>query len=129
MKSDQEFVDNLVRVVKQNYTNPNFDVCSMAGAMMISDRQLQRRIKALTGQTPVQYLRGFRLEISLPYLQEGVPVGDVAKVTGFSSHTYFTCCFKAQFGITPQQAKDKLVVIECNDGGILLTNKTHSDRN
>jgi AraC-like DNA-binding protein len=103
MKSDHEFVDSLIRVVKRNYTNPNFDVNSMAVEMEISDRQLQRKVKALTGQGPVQYLRRFRLEMSLPYLREGVPVGEVAKAVGFSSHAYFTSCFQAKFGITPNR--------------------------
>ena len=105
MKSDQKFVDSLVRVVKQNYANPNFDVISMAAEMKISDRQLQRKVMALTGQSPVQRLRQFRLDISLQYLREGVPVGKVAKAVGFSSHTYFTSCFRAQFGTTPSSAK------------------------
>lgn len=103
MKSDQEFVDNLVRVVKQNCANPNFDVSSMAGEMKISDRQLQRKLKALTGQSPVQHLRQYRLEKSLQYLRDGVPVGEAAKAVGFSSHAYFTCCFKIKFGITPNR--------------------------
>jgi AraC-like DNA-binding protein len=103
MKSDQEFVDNLVRVVKQNYTNPNFDISSMMVEMKISDRQLQRKVKALTGQSPMQYLRHFRLEQSLQYLRDGVPVGEVAKAVGFSSHAYFSSCFKAKFGITPSR--------------------------
>ncbi len=105
MKSDQEFVDNLVRVVKQNYANPNFDVISMAAEMKISDRQLQRKVKVLTGQSPVQYLRQYRLDKSLQYLRDGVPVGEAAKAVGFSSHAYFTCCFKAKFGITPSSTK------------------------
>ena len=105
MKSDQKFVDSLIRVVKQNYVNANFDVCSMAAEMKISERQLQRKVKVLTGQSPVQYLRQFRLEKSLQYLREGVPVGTAAKAVGFSSHAYFTCCFKAKFGITPSSTK------------------------
>ena len=103
MKSDQKFVDDLVRVVKQNYADPNFDVISMAAEMHISDRQLQRKVKALTGQSPVQYLREMRLEKSLPYLRDGLSVGEAAKAVGFSSHSYFTSCFRAQFGITPHQ--------------------------
>jgi len=105
MKSDQEFVDSLIRVVKQNYANPNFDIISMAAEMKISDRQLQRKVKVLTGQSPVQYLRQFRLDKSLQYLREGVLVGEAAKAVGFSSHAYFTCCFKSKFGITPSSAK------------------------
>ncbi len=105
MKSDQEFVDSLVRVVKQNYANANFDVSRMAAEMKISERQLQRKVKVLTGQSPVQYLRQFRLEKSLQYLREGIPVGKAAKAVGFSSHTYFTSCFRAQYGTTPSNAK------------------------
>ncbi len=105
MKSDQEFVDNLVRVVNRNYANSNFDVSSMAAEMAISDRQLQRKVKALTGQSPVQYLRQFRLEKSLQYLRDSVPVGEAAKAVGFSSHTYFTSCFRAQFDITPNRMR------------------------
>ncbi len=112
MKNDQKFVDNLVRVAKRNYTNPNFDVSSMAGKMKISDRQLQRKVKALTGRSPVQYLRDFRLARSLSYLREGVPVGETAKVIGFSSHTYFTSCFRARFGTTPQQMRIKAAMID-----------------
>jgi AraC-like DNA-binding protein len=88
----------------------------MAGEMKISDRQLQRRVKALTGRSPVQYLRDFRLERSLSYLREGVPVGETAKVIGFSSHTYFTSCFRSQFGTTPQQVQDEPVRTIDNDG-------------
>ncbi len=103
MKSDQAFVDSLIRVVNQNYTNPNFDVVSMAAAMKTSERQLQRKLKAQTGQSPMQYLRQFRLEESLYYLRDGVPVGEAAKAVGFSSHAYFTSCFKARFGVTPNR--------------------------
>ena len=103
MKSDQEFVENLVRVVERNYENPNFEVGKMAAAMKISDRQLQRKVKALTGQSPVRYLRQFRLKKSLQFLRKGVPVGETAKAVGFSSHAYFTSCFKARFGITPNR--------------------------
>ncbi len=103
MKNNQEFVNRLNRVLKRNYANPDFDVNGMAADMNISDRQLQRKLKALTGRSPVQHLRHFRLERSLQYLQDGISVGETAKAVGFSSHTYFTCCFRAQFGITPNR--------------------------
>jgi len=104
--SDQEFVDNLVRVVKRNHTNPSIDVSSMAAELKISDRQLQRKVKALTGQSPMQYLSQFRLDESLHSLRKGVPVGEAAKAAGFSSHAYFTSCFKAKFGFTPSRIQE-----------------------
>ena len=103
MKSDQEFADDLVRVIKGNYANPNFGVGSMAGEMNISDRQLQRKVKTLAGQSPVQYLRQYRLEKSLQPVRDGVPVGQAAKAVGFSSHAYFTYCFKIRFGVSPSR--------------------------
>lgn len=112
MKSDREFVDDLVHVVEQNFANANFDVSSMAAEMKISERQLQRKVKVLTGQSPVQYLRQFRLEKSLQYLREGVPVGEAAKAVGFSSHTYFTSCFRTRFGTTPQQVRIATAMID-----------------
>jgi AraC-like DNA-binding protein len=105
MKRDKEFVDNLIAVVKRNYKNPNFDVVSMAAEMKISDRQLQRKARAVIGESPVQHLRQFRLEKSLRHLRNGVPVGETAKAVGFSSHAYFTSCFKARYGITPTHAQ------------------------
>ncbi len=107
VKNDQEFVESLIGVVEEHYTDPNFDVSSMAAEMKISDRQLQRKVKAMTGQSPMQYLRNFRLDRSLQYLRTGVPVGEAARVIGFSSHAYFTSCFRARFGITPRQLVDK----------------------
>ena len=73
----------------------------MAAEMKISGRQLQGKVKALTGQSPMQYLRQFRLEKSVQYLREDVPVGEVAKAVGFSSHAYFTSCSKARYRVTP----------------------------
>ena len=103
MKSDQAFVESLIHVVNQNYINPNFDVVSMAIAMKMSDRQLQRKLKAQIDQSPMQYLRQFRLKKSLQYLRDGVPVGEAAQAVGFSSHAYFTSCFRLRFGVTPSQ--------------------------
>jgi transcriptional regulator GlxA family with amidase domain len=112
MKSGQEFVGDLDRVVNRNYANPNFDVNSMAAEMTISDRQLQRKTRALTGLSPMQYLREFRLDRSLSYLRTSFSVGETAKAVGFSSHTYFTSCFRARFHITPQQVQASTELIE-----------------
>ncbi len=103
MKHGGDFIDNLNRVLAQSYAISTLSISQMAARMRISERQLQRRVKALTGLSPKQYLRRYRLEQSLVYLRDGVPVGEVAKAAGFSSHAYFTSCFKAEFGTTPSR--------------------------
>ncbi len=103
MKHGGDFIASLNRVLGESYATSTLRIGQMAARMRISERHLQRRVKALTGLSPKQYLQRYRLEQSLVYLRDGVPVGDVAKAVGFSSHAYFTSCFKAEFGATPSR--------------------------
>ncbi len=102
-RKDQYFLGELDEVLNSNYTNRSFDLSRMAAEMGVSERQLQRKLKALTGHTPSDHLRSYRLQQSLEQLREGNSIGQVAKAVGFSSQSYFTTCFKAQFGTTPKQ--------------------------
>ena len=102
-RKDQYFLSELDEALNRNYTNRAFDLSQMAAEMGVSERQLQRKLKALIGHTPSDYLRAFRLKKSLKQLREGDPIGEVAKAVGFSSQSYFASCFKVQFGTTPKQ--------------------------
>ena len=115
MRSDREFLNQLHLVLERNFGTRDFGVVHVASMMNVSERQLQRRVGALTGQSPIQYLRCFRLKKSLDYLRDGVPIGRTALAVGFSSHAYFTSCFKARFGATPRQFQMGTVRIP-NDG-------------
>jgi len=64
---------------------------------------LQRKLKALTDQQPVHYLRLYRLNRSLSLLRDGKRVGDVAFAVGFGSPAHFASCFRAQYGSTPTE--------------------------
>ncbi len=102
-RKDQSFLGQLDQVLNSNYANRSFDLSGMVAAMGISERQLQRKLKALTGRTPSDYLRTYRLQQSLEQLREGNSISEVAEAVGFSSQSYFASCFKAQFGTTPKQ--------------------------
>jgi len=100
-RPDERFLNELTKVFERNYAKRTFGLVRMAAAMKVSQRHLQRKLKALIGYRPAEYLRVYRMQRSLPLLRAGIPIGVVAKAVGFSSHAYFSCCFKAQFGITP----------------------------
>jgi AraC-like DNA-binding protein len=87
-----------------HYSDPDFSMTELAGLVSMSERQLQRKLKALTNVTPREYLRTYRLEQAMELLRTGEPAGAVAFSVGFSSHSYFSTCFKAQYGMTPGQA-------------------------
>ncbi|MDJ1138656.1 hybrid sensor histidine kinase/response regulator transcription factor [Marinicella marina] len=99
-KKDQEFVDQLIQVIEENYMDPILNRAKIASKMAVSDRQLQRKIKALIDQNPMDMLREYRLNKSKELLKDGYQVGIVADNCGFNSVSYFSQCFKAQFGMT-----------------------------
>jgi AraC-like DNA-binding protein len=71
--------------------------------MAVSDRQLQRKTKALIDQNPMDLLREFRLNKAKELLMDGYQVSQVSDHCGFNSLSYFSQCFKAQFGMSPKK--------------------------
>jgi len=98
---DKDFLDQLEDVIGQNYSSRSFNLENLSALMKMSKRQVQRRLKSLTGSTPSEYLRSYRLQQSLLQLRQGEAIRDVARAVGFASQAYFASCFKAEFGLTP----------------------------
>jgi AraC-like DNA-binding protein len=71
--------------------------------VFMSERQLQRKLKALVDRSPSDYLRIFRLNKAKVKLREGGRVSNIALDVGFGSQAYFSKCFKAQFCMTAKQ--------------------------
>ena len=107
IRSANLLVKKFERVVDQHYHNHSFDLGQMATAMDMSERQLQRKLRSLTGRTPSEYVKTFRLSKSLEYLLAGSSIRDTAKAVGFSSQAYFASCFKAEYGRTPTQYRHR----------------------
>ena len=69
--------------------------------MAVSQRQLTRKVKSILGMTVVESIRAYRLQKATQLLSQGMTPSVIAHEVGFSSHSYFTSCFKAQYGCTP----------------------------
>ena len=102
-QKENGFLIKLEQVLENCHSEPGFGASQMASEMYMSARQLQRKLKAVTGHHPAEFLRSYRLRKARGLLQEGMQVGLTADTVGFSSPTYFTSCFKAQFGVTPSE--------------------------
>ena len=105
---EQRFLDKLQSILEGHYGDPEFRVDQLASAMAMSDRQLQRKLKALVDHSPAEYLRSYRLTMAKKKLRDGKQVGLVAEAVGFSSQAYFASCFKSEFGTTPSQFQRSL---------------------
>jgi CheY-like chemotaxis protein len=100
---DRRFIERVEKVLEQDYSEPDFSTSQFANGVAMSERQLQRKLKAIMNYSPREYLRNFRLKKAMKLLESGSSVADAAYSAGFTSLSYFAKCFKAQFGLTPSQ--------------------------
>ena len=82
-----------------------FGVAMLSELSGIESKTLYRRVKQLTGETPVNYIRKLRLRKASALLAQGsFTVSEVMYMVGYSNTSYFSKCFSEEYGITPRQA-------------------------
>ena len=96
------FIIQFKKVVEANLANSDLSVDDLASDMNLSRVQLYRKVKAITGSSPVELLRTARLNRGYQLLlKSDKTVSEVAYEVGFSAPSYFTKCFKDEFGLSP----------------------------
>ena len=104
MDADRQFLSAIHKEIQEHLGDSNYNVEVMAGGMGLSRVQLYRKVKALTGSTPVELLRITRIKKAQTLLKTtSMNVSEVAYQVGFSSPSYFTKCYKAYFGKLPKE--------------------------
>ena len=99
---DMLFAEQLNEAIHKNMSNPNLKMDDLGEEMGLSRVQLYRKVKAITGQTPVELLRQMRLQQAYALLTSTTKtVGEIAYEVGFGTPGYFSTCFKKQFGKYP----------------------------
>ncbi len=102
-RMDTEFLNTLNTNIAENISDEEFSIDTMAERMNMSRSSFYRKLKAITGMTPVDYLKNFRLEHAARLLLEGARITEVALMSGFTSSSYFSKCFKAKYGQNPKE--------------------------
>ena len=103
---EDAFISRFKQMVEERLADSNLSVEDLAAGMGLSRVQLYRKVKALTGSTPVDLLRKARLSQAQRLLQESdLTVSEIAYQVGFASPSYFTKCYKDEFGIVPGEAR------------------------
>ena len=100
--ADSRFMTRLRDFIAANISDSDLNVETISAEMSLSRVQLYRKVKAMTGATPVELIRLSRLSRAEELLSEGgYTVSEVAYEVGFSSPSYFIKCYKDHFGHTP----------------------------
>ncbi len=103
---DKSFIQKVLDYINDNISESNLNVEHLADDMSLSRSQLYRKIKALTGMTVNELIRKVRLERAKQLLESGSEsVSEVGFKVGFSSASYFSKCFKNEFGMLPTEMK------------------------
>lgn len=101
---NEVFIDDIMDFTETIWTNSDFQVKAFSKNLGLSEVQVYRKLKALTGKTPSRFLSDFRLNKALILLhKKKANITEIAQKSGFNSLTYFTRCFKSKFGILPSK--------------------------
>ena len=104
--SDNTFIKRLRDTIQQNLSNSDFSVERIGEEIGMSRVQLYRKVKALTGMSPVELLRKSRVEKGRHLLKTtDLSISEIAYDTGFTSPSYFSKCFKDEFGMSPGEVR------------------------
>lgn len=96
------FLESVLESIENHLSNESFGVDTLSRETGVSERQLQRKIKSLTNKSPNQLINSIRLNKAKELLMlQQYTVAEIAFMTGFSSPSYFSKCFKKEFGISP----------------------------
>ncbi|MEM6718075.1 MAG: two-component regulator propeller domain-containing protein [Bacteroidota bacterium] len=104
---DNDFIQKVLAFIDDNIENSSLNVQMLTSHLCLSRSQVYRKMKTLTGLSPIEFIRRVRLERSKTIFQndKNLNVSEVAHKVGFLSASYFTACYKKQYGELPKSKK------------------------
>lgn len=102
--SDKDFLDRFLSFFNRHLSDCDVTVADYAQALNMSHSAFYRRVKQLTGSTPVEFVNSLRVQAATKLFDDGERmVAEVAYKTGFSDPKYFSKCFKKKVGLSPSE--------------------------
>ena len=99
---DRKFIDSINASIEKQLAEESFSIEALAYDMAMSRTNFFRKFKALTGSTPNDYLKNYRLKRAAELIRSGDRINEAAEKVGFTSSSYFAKCFKQRFGVLPK---------------------------
>ncbi|MEO0473352.1 MAG: response regulator [Bacteroidota bacterium] len=102
-QADLDWLKKLEETARKEIGNRHFNLLELASVMAVSERQLFRKIKRLTGMTPNKYFRDIKLFKAKEYLENYTygTISEVSYAVGFEDPYYFSKIYSARFGKKP----------------------------
>jgi AraC-like DNA-binding protein len=110
---EKEYLTQAINLVERKIDDDSFKLNQFATEMANSRSTLYRKMKSLTGLTPIEFIRTIRLNHAVHILlNNNCDISEIAYRVGFNDPKYFSRCFKREFGLSPQ--KYKMTMINMN---------------
>lgn len=101
---DRKFLDKLYKYIEDNIPNDDININILSRELGYSRANFYRKIKALTGATPNDLLKTYRLNRAAELiLTREYTLGEISEMTGFGTQSHFSNLFKKHFGISPKE--------------------------
>lgn len=107
---DELLLQKILKVVEDNMAEPDFDVSVLAEKVGMSRSSLQRKLKSITGLTPLEYIKKVKMKHAKLLLEDhSRTVSEVALTLGYFNRKHFSNCFKEEYGMTPGEYQQSLL--------------------
>lgn len=101
---DERFLNNMIEYIEQNITNTNLSVEEVSKQMCMSRVSLYKKVLMITGKSPVEFIRSFRLKKAAQLFEKTqLNIAEVSYEVGFNTPNYFAKSFKAEYNILPSE--------------------------
>lgn len=101
---DRSFLENAMKLVEQNLANPDFNVQSLVGMMGMSQSVFYKRVKSITGQSVIEFIKDIRLKRAAHLLANGhARVSEIAMMVGIEDPKNFRVSFQKVYHMSPSQ--------------------------
>ncbi|RZK83034.1 MAG: response regulator [Pedobacter sp.] len=100
--ADLKWLKKLEVIIQSDIRKVDFDLVNLSSTMAVSERQLHRNIKRITGLTPNKYIRAVRLQMAREAIESGKyrTLAEISYVAGFETPAYFSKLYKEEFGVS-----------------------------
>lgn len=103
-KVNQEFIRKVEMLIADNMEDQNFNMDKLAGILNMSSSTFYRKFKSIQNESPSQFIQKTRLKYAFKLINKGEKRIDIiVRETGYYDTSYFSKCFKKEFGITPRE--------------------------
>lgn len=102
--ADEDLLNQAISIVEKNLDNSEFSIAQFASEMNMSRSNLHSKLKAITGESALEFIRKIRFKEACRMLKEGkYSISEISWKVGFSTPSYFTTSFKKHFGCLPSE--------------------------